>query len=72
MPDRTQSRLRLGKVGRRVVEGAFDGGDIASDGGVTLVRLVDERLGLTRDRCITSPMRRPEGCGAIRAWTASS
>jgi hypothetical protein len=48
MPDRTQSRLSLGKVGRRVVEGAFDGGDIASDGGVTLVRLVDERLGLTR------------------------
>lgn len=48
MPDRTQSRLSLGKVGRRVVQGAFDGGDIASDGGVTLVRLVDERLGLTR------------------------
>ncbi len=49
MPDRTQSRLPLGKVGRCVVEGAFDGGDIASDGGVTLLRLVDERLGLTRD-----------------------
>jgi hypothetical protein len=31
-----------------VVEAAFDGGDIVSDGGVLLLRRVDERLGLTR------------------------
>jgi hypothetical protein len=35
-------------VGRRVVEAAFDGGDIVSDGGVLLLKQVDERLGLTR------------------------
>lgn len=37
-----------GKVGRRVVEAAFDGGDIVSDGGSLLLRRVDERIGLTR------------------------
>jgi hypothetical protein len=31
-----------------VVEAAFDGGDIVSDGGVLLLKHVDERLGLTR------------------------
>jgi hypothetical protein len=35
-------------VGRRVVEASFDGGDIVSDGGVLLLKQVDERLGLTR------------------------
>jgi hypothetical protein len=40
--------VRFGKVGRRVVEAAFDGGDIVSDGGSLLLRQVDERIGLTR------------------------
>jgi hypothetical protein len=31
-----------------VIEAAFDGGDIVSDGGVLLLRGVDERIGLTR------------------------
>jgi hypothetical protein len=31
-----------------VIEAAFDGGDIVSDGGVLLLRRVDERIGLTR------------------------
>jgi hypothetical protein len=38
----------FGKVGRRVVEAAFDGGDIVSDGGSLLLRQADERIGLTR------------------------
>lgn len=38
----------IGKVGRRVVEAAFDGGDIVSDGGVLLLKQVDERIGLTQ------------------------
>ena len=33
---------------RRVVEAAFDGGDIVSDGGAPLLQLVDARIGLTR------------------------
>jgi hypothetical protein len=40
--------VRFGKVGRRVVEAAFDGGDIVSDGGALLVKQVDGRIGLTR------------------------
>jgi len=40
--------MRIGKVGRRVVEAAFDGGDIVSDGGAPLLQMVDERVGLTR------------------------
>jgi hypothetical protein len=40
--------VRFGKVGRRIVQAAFDGGDIVSEGGAPLLRLVDERIGLTR------------------------
>lgn len=48
MPKCTDGSIGFGRVGRRVVEGAFDGGDIVSDGGAPLLRLVDERIGLTR------------------------
>ena len=39
--------VKFAKIGRREVQAAFDGGDIASDGGVMLLREVDRRLGLT-------------------------
>jgi hypothetical protein len=48
MPKCTDGRVVCGRVGRRVIEAAFDGGDIISDGGVVLVRQVDHRLGLTQ------------------------
>ena len=48
MPKCTDEAIEFGRVGRRVVEAAFDGGDIVSDGGVLLLKRVDERLGLTR------------------------
>ena len=48
MPKCTDESIQFGRVGRRVVEAAFDGGDIVSDGGVLLLKQVDERLGLTR------------------------
>lgn len=48
MPKCTDERVEFGRVGRRVVEAAFDGGDIVSDGGVLLLKQVDERLGLSR------------------------
>ena len=48
MPNCTNEPIELGKVGRRVIEAAFDGGDIVSDGGVLLLRQVDQRLGLTK------------------------
>lgn len=48
MPNCTVEPVDLGRVGRRVIEAAFDGGDIVSDGGVLLLRQVDQRIGLTR------------------------
>ena len=48
MPKCTDETVEFGRVGRRVVQAAFDGGDIVSDCGVLLLKRVDERLGLTR------------------------
>ena len=48
MPKCTDETVEFGRVGRRIVQAAFDGGDIVSDGGVLLLKQVDERLGLTR------------------------
>ena len=48
MPKCTDETVVFGRVGRRVVQAAFDGGDIVSDGGVLLLKRVDDRLGLTR------------------------
>jgi hypothetical protein len=44
-------------VGRRVVEGRFDGGSMTSDGGVMLLGEVDRKLGLLEAaaRCIADP-----------------
>ena len=47
MPKCTDETVQFGRVGRRLVEAAFDGGDIVSDGGVLLLKHVDGRLGLT-------------------------
>jgi hypothetical protein len=48
VPKYTDAPIEFGRVGRRIVEASFDGGDIVSDGGSILLRQVDERLGLTR------------------------
>jgi hypothetical protein len=48
MPNRAAQRIEFGRVGRRVVEANFDGGNLSSDGGLMLLRRVDERIGLTR------------------------
>ncbi|KAF5293944.1 hypothetical protein FQA39_LY19368 [Lamprigera yunnana] len=49
--------LHFGRLGRRVVEGRFDGGSMTSDGGVMLLGQVDRKLGLmdAAARCITDP-----------------
>ena len=38
--------IEFGRLGRRVVEGRFDGGSMISDGGVMLLGAVDRKLGL--------------------------
>jgi hypothetical protein len=40
-------RLEFGRIGRRMVEGRFDGGSMTSDGGVMRVSALDRKLGLT-------------------------
>ena len=45
--DSSSERLEFGHLGRRVIEGCFDGGNMTSDGGVMLLAKLDQRLGLT-------------------------
>jgi Transposase DDE domain group 1 len=48
MPKCTEDMIDFGRLGRRVIEADFSGGDLSSDGGMMLLRQVDERIGLTR------------------------
>ena len=43
----TPGQMEFQGLGRRKVEGAFDGGPISSDGGAVLLREVDARAGIT-------------------------
>ena len=47
MPNCTQARFDFPPLKRRRIEAGFNGGDITSDGGVLLLRQVDQRLGLS-------------------------
>jgi hypothetical protein len=51
------SKIEFGHLGRRVVEGRFDGGSMTSDAGVMLLGATDRKLGLTHAaaRCIADP-----------------
>jgi hypothetical protein len=61
MPNCTEEigtgKIDFGRVGRRVVEGRFDGGSMTSDGGVILLGQTDRKLGLldAAARCIPDP-----------------
>lgn len=48
MPKCTDDRIEFGRVGRRVIEADFSGGDLSGEGGVLLLRQIDEHLGLSR------------------------
>jgi DDE family transposase len=49
--------IEFGHVGRRVVEGRFDGGSMTSDAGVLLLSATDRRIGLidAAARCVADP-----------------
>jgi hypothetical protein len=47
MPKCTDATVEFGRLGRRVIEANFEGGDISSDGGVLLLLRVDERIGVS-------------------------
>ncbi len=48
MPMRADANVEFGRLGRRVIEANFEGGDTRSDGDVLLLRRVDERISLSR------------------------
>jgi hypothetical protein len=48
MPKCTEDQIEFGRMGRRVIEADFSGGDLSSDGGMMLLKQLDERIGLTR------------------------
>ena len=47
MPNRITSKLHFGRLGRRVIEADFTGGDLSSDGGLMLLRRIDSKIGLS-------------------------
>ncbi len=47
MPKCTEQKLEFGRLGRRVIEADFSGGDLSSEGGALLLRGMDQRLGLS-------------------------
>jgi hypothetical protein len=61
MPNCTQetanAKIEFGHLGRRIVEGQFDGGSMTSDGGVMLLGATDRKLGLMQAaaKCIADP-----------------
>ena len=48
MPKCTGEKIEFGKLGRRLIEADFSGGELSSDGGLMLLKQLDERIGLTR------------------------
>ena len=55
MPKCTQAKIDFGRVGRRVIEADFSGGDLSSDGGLLLLRQVDRHLGLSHAAAAAIP-----------------
>ncbi len=55
MPKCTQDKIDFGRLGRRRIEADFSGGDLSSDGGLLLLRQVDEHLGLSRAAAAAIP-----------------
>jgi Transposase DDE domain group 1 len=53
----TSKPIEMGRLGRRVIEGRFDGGNMTSDAGVMLLAALDRRLGLidAAADCIADP-----------------
>jgi hypothetical protein len=47
MPNCTSKEMNFGRLGRREIHAAFDGGDITTEGGVLLLRQIDRKIGLT-------------------------
>lgn len=57
----TAGQMEFGRLGRRVLSADFNGGALNSDGGLMLLRRVDERIGLSRSvAAVLSDARNPD------------
>jgi hypothetical protein len=61
MRKKSPKRIRFTSSKRRSVEGAFDGGEVSSDGGLILMREADRRLGLTKSVAARLGDKRQQG-----------
>ncbi len=64
MPNCTQQGLDFGRIGRRVIEADFSGGDLSSDGGLLLLRKADQRIGLSK--AVAAVLSDPRDPGRIK------
>ena len=48
MPKCAGDRLGFGNMDRRLIDADFSGGDLPRNGGMMLLRQIDERIGLTQ------------------------
>ena len=77
MPNCTEefgaAKIEFGRMGRREVEGRFDGGSMTSDGVVMLIGDTDRKLGLldAAARCIADPRNSLLIKHAVRAMLTS-
>jgi hypothetical protein len=55
MPNCTEAKIEFGRFGRRLIEADFSGGDLSSDGGLLLLRQIDQHLGLSRAAAAVIP-----------------
>jgi Transposase DDE domain group 1 len=61
MPKCTEAKIEFGRIGRRIIQADFSGGELSSDGGLLLLRQIDRRLGLSRAAAAAIPdPREPE------------
>lgn len=64
MPKCTADRLEFGRLGRRLIEADFQGGALSSDGGLMLLRQVDQRIGLSK--AVAKVMHDPRDPGRVQ------
>ena len=57
MPNCTAEQMSFGRLGRRQIEANFQGGALSSDGGLMLLRQVDQRIGLSQ--AVATALRDP-------------
>jgi hypothetical protein len=55
MPKCMDAKIEFGRFGRRLIEADFSGGDLSSDGGLLLLRQIDQHLGLSRAAAAVIP-----------------